>query len=87
MSYRESERSMKTKFVVLVAAALVSIFGAAACADQLRDEAEQRAREEVERQVEKGRQQVEEQIEKGRTEAEQRVAEELQKARQQAEER
>lgn len=78
---------MKTKFVALVAAGLVSIFGAAACADQLRDEAEQRAREEVERQVEEGRQRVEEEIEKGRTEAEQRVEEQLQEARQQAEER
>lgn len=66
---------MKTKFVALAAAALISIFGAAGCADQLRDEAEQRALDEVERQVEKGR-----------TEAEQQVEEQLQEARKQAEE-
>jgi vacuolar-type H+-ATPase subunit H len=66
---------MKKRFAALFATALISMFGAAACADQLQQEAEQRAREEVDKQVEKGRQEVEKQVEKGRTEAEKQIQE------------
>lgn len=70
---------MKRRFAALFAAALLSAFGAAACADQLRQEAEQRAREEIDKQVEKGRQELEKQVDKGRTVAEKKVRQEVEK--------
>jgi vacuolar-type H+-ATPase subunit H len=72
---------MKRRFAALFAAALISMFGVVACADQLQQEAEQRAREEIDKQVDKGRQEVEKQVQKGRTEAEKK----LQEGRQQVE--
>ena len=72
---------MKKRFAALFMAALISMFGAAACADRLQQEAEQRARDEIDKQIEKGRQEVEKLVETGRTEAEKR----LQEGRQQIE--
>lgn len=72
---------MKRRFAALFAAALISMFGVVACADRLQEDVEQRAREEIDKQVDKGRQEVEKQVEKARTEAEQQ----LQEGRKQAE--
>jgi F0F1-type ATP synthase membrane subunit b/b' len=66
---------MKRRFAALFAAAFVSMFGAVACADRLQEDVEQRAREEVDRQIDKGRQEVEKQVDKARTEAEKQVQE------------
>jgi F0F1-type ATP synthase membrane subunit b/b' len=72
---------MKRRFAALFAAALISMVGVAGCADRLREDAEQRAREEIDRQIDKGRKEVEKQVDKARTEAEQQ----LQEGRRQAE--
>lgn len=66
---------MKRRFAALFAAALISMFGVVACADRVQEELEQRAREEIDKQVDKGRQEVEKQVEKARTEAEQQIQE------------
>jgi ElaB/YqjD/DUF883 family membrane-anchored ribosome-binding protein len=66
---------MKRRFATLFVAALVSMFGAAACGGQLQDEVEQRARDEINKQVEKGRTEAEKRIQEGRQQAEERLQE------------
>ena len=85
---------MKRRFAALFAAALISMFGVVACADRLQEDVEQRARKEIDRQVEKGRQEVEKQVDKARTEAEKQLQEgrrqvekEIRQGSKQAEER
>lgn len=65
---------MKTKIVILFAAALVSVSGATACG-AVEDEVRNRAQEEVDKQ----RQRVEDEVEKGRQQVEDRVNKEATK--------
>ncbi len=64
---------MRRRFAVLVAAACVSLFGAAACGG-----VEEEVRKQAEEQVEEGRTQIEQEVEEGRTQIEQE-AQEVQK--------
>ncbi len=62
---------MRKRLAVLVAAAFVLVFGAAACGG-----VEQEVREQVEQEVQEGREQVEQEIRDGREQVEQEIQEE-----------
>ena len=62
---------MKRKCAFLFAAALVSVFGVAACGGGVQEDVEKRAQEELE----KGRQQVEERVQEERQQVEKKVQE------------
>jgi hypothetical protein len=79
-NYRES-RSMKRGFVILFAAALVSLSGATACGG-VQEELQKRAQEEVK----KGRQQVEQKVQEERRKAENKVQEKVREGQQRVEE-
>jgi cytoskeletal protein RodZ len=74
-------RSMKRRFAILFAVALVSVSGAAACGG-VQDELQKRAQEEVE----KRRQQVEQKAQEERRKVEKNVQEKVQEGRQRVEE-
>jgi hypothetical protein len=73
--------SMKKRFTILFAVALVSVSGATACGGVQQD-IQKRAQEEVE----KGRQQVEQRVQEERTKVEKQVQEKVQEGRQRVEE-
>jgi hypothetical protein len=79
-NHRE-RRSMKRRFVILFAAALVSVSGATACGG-VQEELQKRAQEEVE----KGRQQVEQKVQEERRKAEKKVQEKVREGQQRVEE-
>ena len=60
---------MRRRLVIFSAAALASVFGAAACG------AEEEVRQRAEEEVDKRRQQAEERVQEGRTQIEQEVQE------------
>ncbi|MBA2510806.1 MAG: hypothetical protein H0X19_09770 [Rubrobacter sp.] len=66
---------MRRKLAVLLMVALIPLSGAAACGQAIED----RAREEVDKQVEKGKQRVNDEVQKGRD----RVEKELTNAQEQ----
>ena len=72
---------MKRRFVILFAAALVSVPGAAACGG-VQDELQKRAQEEVK----EGRQQVEQKVQEEQRKAEKKVQEKVREGRQRVEE-
>ena len=72
---------MKRRFVILFAAALVSVSGAAACGG-VQEELQKRAQDEVE----KGRKQVEQRAQEERRKVEKQVQEKVQEGRQRVEE-
>jgi hypothetical protein len=72
-------RSMKRRFAILVAGALVSVSGATACGGV---ELQKRAQEEVE----KARQQAEQKVQEERTKIEKQVRKKVQEGRQRVEE-
>lgn len=79
MTQRAPERkNVRRKLAVLMMAALVPMSGAVACGQAVED----RARQEVDKQVEKGRQRVNDEIQKGQD----RVEQELTNAQKQVEE-
>jgi uncharacterized protein HemX len=80
-SHPKRSRSMKRRFAILLAAALVSVSGAAACGG-VQEELQKRAQEEVE----KGRQQVEQKAQEERRKVEKKVQEKVQEGRQRVEE-
>ena len=61
---------MKRRFVTLLAAVFVSVFGATACGG-VQEQLERRAQDEVE----KGRQRIEKEAQKGRTQVEKQLQE------------
>ena len=74
-------RSMRKKFAILFATALVSVSGATACSG-LQEDLQKRAQEEVE----KGRQQVENKVQEERKKVEKKVQEKVQEGQQRIEE-
>jgi hypothetical protein len=81
---------MKRRFAILFAAALVSVFGVAACGGGVQEDVEKRAQEELE----KGRQRVEERVQEEQTKVQENVEErrqevekKVQEGRQKVEER
>jgi vacuolar-type H+-ATPase subunit E/Vma4 len=74
-------RSMRKKFAILFATALVSVSGAMACSG-LQEDLQKRAQEEVE----KGRKQVERKVQDERKKAEKKVQEKVQEGQQRIEE-
>jgi type II secretory pathway pseudopilin PulG len=74
-------RSMRKKFAILFATALVSVSGAMACSG-LQEDLQKRAQEEVE----KGRKQVEQKVQDERKKAEKKVQEKVQEGQQRIEE-
>jgi ASC-1-like (ASCH) protein len=80
-THHERRRTMKSRFTILFAAALVSISGATAC-ERAQEELQKRAQEEVE----KGRKQVEQRVQEERTKIEKQVQEKVQEGRQRVEE-
>lgn len=81
---------MRRKILVLLTAAIVGMFGVAACGRAVEDEVRQRVEDKVEqgkqrakKELKKGKQRLEQQGEKAKKEIEQ----EVQKARKQAEDR
>ena len=71
-------KNVRRKLAVLLVVALVPMSGAVACGQAIED----RARQEVDKQVEKGKQRVNEEVQKGRD----RVEQELTNAQRQVEE-
>jgi hypothetical protein len=78
---QRKRKSMKRGFVILFAAALISLSGTAACGG-MQEELQKRAQEEVE----KGRQQVEQKVQKERRKAEMKVKEKVREGQQRVEE-
>src|SRR5918993_1683396 len=68
-----TRRSMRRKFAILFATALVSVSGATACSG-IQEDLQKRAQEEVD----KGRQQVEQKVQEERKKVEKKVQEKLQ---------
>lgn len=71
-------RSVRKNLAILLVVALIPMSGAVACGQAIED----RAREEVDKQVEKGRQRVNEEVQKGQD----RVEQELTNAQKQVQE-
>src|ERR671920_2436641 len=76
-----TRRSMRRKFAILFATALVSVTGATACSG-LQEDLQKRAQEEVE----KGRQQGEKKVQEERKKVEKKVQEKVQEGQQRIEE-
>ena len=74
-------RSMRKKFAILFAIALVSVSGATACSG-VQEDLQKQAQEEVE----KGRKQVEQKVQDERKKAEKKVQEKVQEGQQRVEE-
>jgi len=65
---------MRRKIAILLTASLVSLFCATACGE-VQQQVEDRAREEVDKQVREGRKQVEKKVQEGRDQIEKEVKE------------
>ena len=72
---------MRRRAAILFAAALVSVFSAAACGgvgEDIQQRAEDEVRQRVDEEVQRGRTQIEEQVDRGVTQAEDQIREGLQ---------
>jgi hypothetical protein len=76
-----TRRSMRRKFALLFATALVSVSGATACSG-IQEDLQKRAQDEVE----KGRKQVEQKVQEERKKVEKKVQEKVQEGQQRIEE-